>query len=479
MIVASSVDTRLEGLHIPMQLRVAAPALDQLHAAALRVLETTGVRFDTEEAREILKRGGVQLDGAVARFQSGLVEWALSVTPSCYEAYDREGRRAYRFGSDEIVFTVGAGCPFVLDWRTGRIREYTLADAEESAKLTDSLPQISEVAVTGFPTDVPAGLTDIYSFAARFRNSIKPMDLALRSRARLRKVMDLLIQDTGSLEEIQKRPFCRVGINTFSPLVYDAESCDRILGGVEYGLPVGVSGWPQLGGTGPVTVAGGVVVAHAEHLAGLVLVQLAREGTRFAMRGSTPVFDMRSAVTSTGSPERALGHVLLTQLGRHLGVPVRSSLGADAKGASIQSGSERTLLALSSALAGASDIGGIGWLDNCKVTSPELIVQDCEIADSILRFLRGVEVNEETLALEAIDSVGPAGNFLAEEHTYQHFRNEVWYPALWDRTPLLPEPGDDEALRRRARDRVQELLDSHKPPTIKPATLSALENLLG
>jgi trimethylamine--corrinoid protein Co-methyltransferase len=464
-----------------LQLTVAPAVLERLQAATLRILETTGVRFDTEEAREILRHGGVRIEGSVAHFWPQQVEWALSVTPRFFDLHDRQGRQVLTRGrGSQVCFEAGGGSTNVLDWRTGEVRLFTLADAVETAKLTDALPQIVSVSSGGFISDVPTDRTDYHAFVTCFENSSKPMSVPARGRRTLREMMKILIQDAGGLEQIQKRPFCQIGINTLSPLIFDADGCDLLLDGVRYGLPVSASGWPQLGATGPVTVAGAVVVAHAECLAGLVLAQLAGEGTRYFTYGSTPVFDMRHTVCSTGSPERALGNTLLLQLGRHIGLPVTSSaVSTDAKEIGVQAGVERALLCLSAALAGAEIVGGLGWLDNCNTFSLELVLLDCEMAEAVRRFLRSETIDDEALGLETIEAVGPAGFFLSEDHTLRHFRVAVWYPTLWERAARSPQPGEDAALRQRTRRRIQELLESHQAPPMAAHTREALDEMLG
>jgi len=466
-----------------IQLTLAPAVLDRLQAATLRILETVGVRFDGQEARHILRGGGVRVEGAVARITPRQVEWALSVTPRCYDLFDRHGHLVVRRGaSDQVWFGAGGGCTNTLDWRTGDVRPIRLADAVETAILTDRLPQILEVSTGGFISDVPGDRADLHAFVARFANSIKPMVMPAGNRRSLRRMMDVISDDVGGLAEVQKRPFCEVGVNTVSPLVIEADGCDMLVDGARYGLPVSASGWPQLGATGPVTVAGSVVVAHAECLAGLVLAQLVKEGTPYRVGGgSTPVFDMRSMVCSTGAPERALGNALLLQLGRHMGLPAMcSAVGTDAKGFGLQAGVERATLGLSAALAGAERVGGLGWLDNCNTFSPEMLVLDCEMAEATRRFLAGALVDEETLALDVIEKVGPAGHFLETEHTLRHFRDAVWYPTLWGRSAQQPSAQDseDEALRARTRARIRELLESHQPPPISPNMQAALQELV-
>ena len=465
-----------------MNMSVAPESLDRLQAATLRILETTGVRFDSEQALSVLRHAGVRLDGAVARFNARQVEWALAAAPRTYDLYDREGRKTTTRGApDQVWFSAGGGATNVLDWRNGQVRPFTLVDAIETAKLTDCLAPVLYVSHGGFISDVPGDLADLYSFAVCYRASSKPLSLPARSGRAFRRMTDIVIADAGGLEDVRRHPFCEVGINTQSPLVITAGGCDMLIEGARLGLPVSASGWPQLGATAPVTVAGAVVVAHAECLAGLVLAQFVREGTPYCTYGSTPVFDMRRTVCSAGGPERAMGNALLIQLARHIGLPAScSAVCTDAQGFGLQTGVERAMLCLSAALAGADVVGGLGWLDNSNIFSPELLVLDCEMGEAVRRFATGAVVDEETLALDIIEGVGPGGHFLQEEHTLTHFREAVWYPLLWRRSAQLAVGGEDEdaALRQRARRRIKELLDSHQPPRLSAKTEEALAALL-
>ncbi|MBI3978174.1 MAG: trimethylamine methyltransferase family protein [Chloroflexi bacterium] len=454
--------------------------LDRLHAATLQVLERTGVDFEGEEARDALRRAGATVDGARVRFPPRLVEWALSVAPRSWDIYNREGKKAYTVGGDEIVFNAGGGGIAVLDWRTGEVRSYTQADAVEAVKLTDTLPQLAEAGITGSMRDVPPEVAQRLGFVIRYENSIKPMGVGGRLPGMFEKQVEIVARDVGGLDQVQKYPCIHATINTQTPLVMPPEECERLISAARLGIPTGASSWPQIGATSPVTVAGTVVVAHAEHLASLVLLQTTREGTRFFQGGSAPVFDMRDLVCSTGAPERALGTLTLMQLGRHLGLPVRSNcITTDAKGVNVQAGVERTLQTLACCLGGATMVGGFGWIDNCNAISHELLVLDCEMADALLRFLRGLSFSEDDLGLDTIDAVGPYGSFMGEEHTFARFRTEVWYPSLWLRSPALAvQPDDDEKLRKRVRQKIEDTLATHRPPKLSPQTRHALDDYL-
>lgn len=451
--------------------------LENLHAAALHVLEFTGVRILSNDARKLLRKGGSEIRGDTVLIPPKLVAWALSVTPKSFELYDRDGKKVLTRGDNTFYCCAGGGCPNNLDWRTNKVRPYTLDDAIEAIKVIDMLSPIPETWITGFMSNVQADLLDFYNFSVCFENSIKPMLINAHSTHAFQNIINVLLTEMGTLEEIRKRPVCHTKFNSISPLTYAADTCDLIILASQYDVPISINSWPQLGSTGPVTIAGAVVIAHVEHLAGLVMVQLGREGARFATAGSTPVFDMKKMITSTGAPERVLGHNILIQLGKLLGIPTGASLGTDATDISFQSGVERATLFLCAVLFGADRIHGMGWLDNCNITSLELLVLDCEMAESIGQITKDRNFDKEALAISTIEQVGIGGNFLADDHTLRFFKEEVWYPKLWIRSKEKTLPNEPDQLRVRAQNRIQDLLESHSPPIIDSKTRSALDAL--
>jgi trimethylamine--corrinoid protein Co-methyltransferase len=453
--------------------------MSRLHGAALRILDETGVEFRSQEALDILRKGGARVDGAVARFGARTIEWALAQAPHSFPVYDRNGTQAFVYGGDEVCFQPGDGSTLALDWETGEVRPYTFSDAVEAVRLCDALPQMAKAEISGLISDVPNERIDRYDFAAWFENSAKPGHLP-GDVPTLCDIVAFLERHVASVVEMAERPFFLIEDNTTSPLAYDPLACGRLIAAARWGFPTGMSGWPQLGSTGPVTIAGSVALAHAEHLAGLVLVQAVRPGTRYVSRGSTPVFDMRALVCSTGAPERVLGDALLAQLARYVGLPMGiAAVGTDSKVMDVQSGAERAMNCLTVAMAGATVIGGLGWLDNLNIMSHEMLVLDCEMAEAVRRFLRGADVDEDSLAVEAVNRVGPSWHYLEDEHTLRHFRQAVWYPELWQRSAGPAQPEDADSLRRRAQARIRELLGSHRPPKMTQAAREDIRTLLG
>ena len=189
---------------------------------------------------------------------------------------------------------------------------------------------------------------------------------------------------------------------------------------------------------------------------------------------------MRSALISTGAPEHVLGGVLLMQLGRRLRLPVATNaVCSDAKTFTVQAGAERAILCLATAAAGASVVGGLGWLDSLNSISHEMLVLDADMAEAVLRLRRGAACDDESLALDVIRVVGHGGHYVEQDHTLQHVRKDVWYPTVWERSSRLPQRGEDDSLQIRTRERIQHLLASHRPPVLSHKSQEALAAPVG
>jgi trimethylamine--corrinoid protein Co-methyltransferase len=193
-------------------------------------------------------------------------------------------------------------------------------------------------------------------------------------------------------------------------------------------------GAPQAGSTGPASFAGSVVQGTAESLSGLVITQLVRQGAPFIYGAFATVMDMRTTIFSYGAPEMILMGAALAQMAQYIKLPYFGTAGcSDAKLPDSQAAAEAALSCQSAALSGANLIHDCGLLDHGCLASPAYMVLVNEVLDMINQFVRGIKVDEETLAVDVIHSVGPGGHFMEEEHTLKYFR-QVWYSNLFDRS---------------------------------------------
>jgi trimethylamine--corrinoid protein Co-methyltransferase len=262
-----------------------------------------------------------------------------------------------------------------------------------------------------------------------------------------------------------------------SPLLYYDPAVDKILFCAEKGIPLINYPAPQGGSTAPATFAGEIVQGSAESLSGLVLAQLVRPGAPFIYGAFATVMDMKTTVFSYGAAEMSLMVAALAQIAQHYRLPFFGTAGcSDAKVPDAQAAAEATFSCLSSALSGANLVHDSGWLDHGSVASPAFMVLVNEILHMVNQYMGGIPVDDESLALDLMDRVGPGGHFLLEEHTLKHFRN-VWYSDLFDRSIHDQwQAQGAKQIEERLREQTQLAMD-HKPAPLPDDVVQELARM--
>jgi trimethylamine--corrinoid protein Co-methyltransferase len=250
----------------------------------------------------------------------------------------------------------------------------------------------------------------------------------------------------------------------------DVTNTEMQLMAVEYGIPLIPTSAPICGATAPITLAGGVLLTNIEALEGVILSQLAKAGSPVLYADAVSVADPRYLSTAPGAAEMGLINAAGAQMAQYYKIPIYSTSGmTDSKIPDAQSGYEKALSSLVVALSGANYIhDAVGLLGFGTVVSYEAYVIDDEINGMILRIVKGIEVNDDTLARDLIKSIGPGGIFASQKHTVRHLRKELFFPKVSDRQPSrsewLAQGGKD--TRERARDIAKKILKSHQPRPI-------------
>ena len=264
-----------------------------------------------------------------------------------------------------------------------------------------------------------------------------------------------------------------------SPLVFPADVVDRMFVAADLGLPQVPGTAVQPGATGPVTIAGSVVQGLAEGLISLVLIQLRRPGAPCTLSVNIGIFDMATTQLVQAAPETSLGLAAQAEVAQSLGLPTWGTAGAaDSKLLDAQAGIEATFSILAQGMAGLNLIHDVGYMDRGMICSAEMLVMGDEIIGMAKRFIRGIEVTTETLARDVIERVGPGGHFLQEDHTFDHFRRELWMPTLMARQSYDDwQQSGSKDMARRVRDKVIEFIQDHQAPGLPDKTVSALDKL--
>jgi trimethylamine--corrinoid protein Co-methyltransferase len=451
------------GFNTPQFHKLSHDQLERLHHASLEILDRTGVCLYEQEALDLLSKAGLQVtEGNRVRIPPNLVEWALSTAPKRLVLCDRHGRRVMPLERNNVFFGPGSDCLNILDHRTGKRRRGTLRDVEEGTRLCDALQNIDFLMSICIASDLEQETADLYQMRAMLMNSTKPILFVTTEFEGCVNVVAMAEAVAGGEEELRRNPLAACYINVTTPLRHNAEALQKLLFLAGKGLPTTYTPMVLRGASGPVTQAGAIALANAGELAGLVLAQLKREGTPLILTGGVnDMLDMRSMGDIYAAPEN---RVMLVELAHYYGLPIFGLAGAsDAKVPDEQAAAEAAFSLLLESMAGAQLVHDVGYLDSGLCNSFEQIVICDELINYVKRFMQGLEVSEETLALDVIDEIGPHGDFLGTKHTVRHYK-EDWYPKLFDRQNYDGwAAAGGKTLRERARERVEEILADHQP----------------
>ncbi len=451
----------------------------RLHEASLEILERVGACLLDPQAVELLRKAGARIaEGGRVHIPPQRVEWALSSAPKSILLYDREGRPALPLREGRVFFGPGSDCLYILDHRNGRRRQATLRDVEEAALLADGLPNVDFLMSAFLPSDVPPQRANQAQMLAMLEHSAKPILFVTNQLEACQEIVQAAEALAGGAKELADQPFCGCYINVTAPLRHNAESLQKLLFLAGKGLPATYTPMVLRGVSGPVTGAGATALANAGELVGLVLAQLAREGAPIIHSGGYgDVFDMRTLVGAYAGPE---SYGSRSSLAAYYGLPSFGLGGAsDSKLPDEQAAAEAALTLLAESLAGVNLVHDLGYLESGKSGSLPMLAICDELAGWVRRFQRGIEVNEETLALETISELGPEGDYLSSEHTVQHFR-ELWMPAMFDRNHFEGwSAAGGRSLGERARERVEGILETHKPAPLGPEARRKIQDILG
>jgi trimethylamine--corrinoid protein Co-methyltransferase len=467
--------------HQTMQFQVlSAWKIERIYEATLECLERTGVNVLNSEAREILGQAGARVDGPRVRIPPQLIREAVASTPSAFVLWGRDGRASLRVAPGSVYFGPGPTCTYFVDPTTGLRRTTRRGDAALTALVCDALDNIDYVMGLGLISDVTSSLAPVYEFAEMVANTGKPILPWAYTADNVADIYQIAVAVAGGQEALRQHPFFALFSTFQSPLVQTKEDLANVLWAVEHEIPVVYVGGGTAGTSAPVTGAGSLVITLAGALSGLCIMQLKKPGASVCLGGVPQAMDLRAAWPTYGSPEMSLYSAALSEICRHLGLPFMGTAGAsEAKVLDLQAAIESTFQVLLSALSSATLVHDVGFLDCAGIGSLESLVMNDEIISMARWILRGIEVSDETLMLDLIDQVGPAGEFMSRKETAQRCRAEIWNPRLLDRQPWVNwELGGSQTMHDRVRTRLREILATHKPPSLPARTEQAIQSIL-
>ena len=437
--------------------------IEELHFATLQILERAGVTFECQEAIELLGDAGADVSNPDrVKIPSCMVEQALRTAPKMITLYTREGEPAMVLnGMTGSHFGAKTDLPNFLDPYTRKRRTSYIEDIADMARLIDALPNIEWSYTSGSNPTLPGVIADKVTLLQIILNSSKPVICEIADVSSLREMISLCSMVAGGEEQLRRKPFFGGSSEPVSPLLQGKDAVEKSLLCAEKGIPNVVYSMPMAGATTPVTFASCVVIANAEVLSQLVVIQLKNPGAPVIFGSIPSIMDMRTMIYSYGAPEMSLMTGALTELCHYYKLPMFGTAGAaDAEVIGIQAAAEITYQILVTALTGADLIHNAGMMYHATILSPEFEVFVNEIIDMVKVLMGGIKIDEKTIPLDLIERLGPRASYLSESHTFEHFR-KFWVPKIFDRSMVRKEGVKD--CEQLLNQRTIEILETHQP----------------
>jgi trimethylamine--corrinoid protein Co-methyltransferase len=304
-------------------------------------------------------------------------------------------------------------------------------------------------------------------------NSIKPAVFVANNRADCEAIVAMASAVSGGIDHLRLSPTLLLYSEPTSPLTHSQTATEKLLYMAEQRLPVVHSPAPMMGGTAPITLAGGMALGNAEVLSSLVMHQLMRAGAPFIYGTGLHHLDMRTMISVYGAPEFQLARAMVAEMGRHYKLPTWGYAGcSDSPIMDAQAAADAAYQVRDALMMGANLNHDVGYLEGGLTTSPEMIVLSAEMIDMHRRFMQGVNLDVEMFAFPVIHQAGPGGDFVDTDLTIKHFR-DYWYPSLFERRRLDQWEADG---RPRMSDRLREktigIMQEHEPPPL-PTNIQA------
>jgi len=457
--------------------------VERVHQATLRLLQRTGVEIQDEEVLAMLRRSGAEVDGGESRayLPPELVERCLNEAPDSFVLQARNSKCDCSLEPNGGIFFRNVGGPdHIVDMLSGEYRDMNVDDLRQWTILVDGLEHI-DYCMGCYPAELPLANRDVHIIGQMFRYTEKHLHIQPYSAKNIERMVKISRAVSDGLDLPARGSLFSVFISSKTPLCYPKNELEMLLAAGRHGVPVMLNSTPLAGGNAPVTIAGELVLLNAEILAGLTIAQSASPGAPIVYAPRALNLDMRSTIAASAYVENSLANSAATQIARtkyNLPTDMFGPM-TDAHIPADQSIMEKTYTAFLPALAGSTIIAGAGMLDSVGTVSPVQLVMDDELMGMVKRTVRGIDLDDETLALDVIDEVHSRHNFLDTKHTLKYYLREYFMPELCVRTgrEAWVASGRRDMVSL-AREKAQRILAEHRIPELPDEVVRQINSIV-
>lgn len=454
--------------------------IDEIIQTAYLILERTGAIIRHPEMLQALKKAGADVEGERVYAGRVLVNKALAAAPKGLVIYNQKGQLAMQVHGRRSYYGTSTASPKTRDALSGEIHETRLADIENGAIVANALANIDFVMPFGSAQDCPTKLGDAWEVLRTMQYTDKPIIFCPYSARGTETVIQMAQKVAGGEDALRRKPFMIVYPEPIAPLTWPAEVVDYMIISAKYCFPQLVTGAQLMSMTAPVTVAGAVAQSVAESMMSALMVYSIRPGSPIFMAAIPVATNPRNGLVSMTGPEFQTTLAIQAEVARALGLPTWGCAGAsDSHILDAQAGAESALSILFQGLAGVNLIHDVGYLGTGMQCSAAMMVFGNEVISHTKQMLRGLRVDDETLAAEIINKVGPGGNFLANKHTVTHLRSEFWTADLFCKTAYDQWSGEGAlSALERCDARVKDILSAERKTVLEPQMTAELEEFI-
>jgi trimethylamine--corrinoid protein Co-methyltransferase len=446
--------------------------IEQIHAATIHLLENVGIKVDALDTKKLLNENGAEVnnDTGFVRFPEGLIKEKLKTVPDHFSLYGPDGKFSIEINTKSTQFaTIGTPVKIYDPLAKKGVRKTILEDTINQIRIVDSLEHINCSHIDVWPNDLSYITIHVHCIYQWAKNTKKPYGLGCLGKLASTDMMNMTSMIVGGENELINRPRLVGFMNPTSPLHLPIIMTNGFSVFAKYKQPTIIAPEALAGSSAPITLAGLLTQTNAEILGSVVLSQLYNPGAPVFYGTVSHITDMRSGNSAMGAPEMGLITAGIAQLARYYNIPSRGpGAGTDSKLLDMQNGFERLQTLMLAAQAGVNYITCAGTYEATLVEALELLVIDDDLAGMVKRVIEGVKVNEDTIAIDIIKKVATSEkkgvNFLAERHTRDHMKSELYFPKLVDRNRRNTwyKKGAKDIITR-AREKVDQILLAHKP----------------
>ena len=454
----------------------------QIQEAAFILMWEIGIKFDTEtEAMKLFSEAGCSISSdGIVRFPRELVERSINTVGKSVKIWDRDGEDFIEFNTQNTIMMAGTTCTDVVDYETGVARIGTRDDIATAVNVADYLSGIDAVTVP-FKIEADSKIAgQIQEFAALVENTRKPLMYLSEDVQALSAAIEISAFLRGGEKQLRQKPYFSYLVSPL-PLQYEKNHIEQVFLCVENGIPIVAASTGVGGASTPITIAGNVAHCLANDFACIVLSQLIEKGS-FCACSTVPAFINPASGLLGGFPETSLAELARCQVLRDMGLPIGGSGAGIGGGANHLDGhniSVAALLMMSAAYSRPGLCWGLGCINFMNTFSLQSLIYCSELVGWVRRLWKGIQVNEDTLALDVTRTVGVGGGYMAEMHTAIHCRTELWQPdCLFSAVNAGEGATESDQMIQLLDEKLRTIINSHKPEPLPKSVAMQINKIL-